>query len=159
VKRLLELMKTVFSYVKLHRMQLGKFVGVGFTTAAIYFSCFFLFYTKLSLDYRFSSFCAYVLTVSCHFLLNRFFTFRAKEQHLGFNGLKYLSMLALNYGVMLGIVCFSVSVLHQSPYIGLLFSNCLTPFISFFLMKYFVFTPGFPSPRAWWEAKRKLNAH
>jgi len=126
-------------YISEHRVQLAKFVIVGFVTFAINFISFHVCYGLLSLDYRVAVSLAYLVTVICHFLLHRFFTFSAGEQYLIHNAGKYLLMLALNYGIAMAVVWLAVEVVGVSPYIGVIASTAATASVSFFVMKYFVF--------------------
>jgi putative flippase GtrA len=134
-------------YIIEHRLQLTKFVIVGFVTFGINFSFFHLFYGLLGLDYRIAVSLAYVITVISHFLLHRFFTFSAKEQYLIHNAGKYLLMLALNYAITMTVVWLVVEVVGVSPYIGVIASAATTASASFFIMKYFVFRPKW---LLWW---------
>ena len=126
-------------YISEHRLQLTKFVIVGFVTFAINFSSFHVFYGLFSLDYRVAVSLAYLVTVNCHFLLHRIFTFSAGEQYLIHNAGKYLLMLALNYVITMTVVWLVVELLEISPYIGVVASTAATASTSFFVMKYFVF--------------------
>lgn len=126
-------------YILEHRRQLAKFVFVGLLTFAINFSMFHVFYGLAKLDYRISVSIAYVITVVCHFLLHRFFTFDAAGQQLVHNLSKYLAMLGLNYLITLSMAWFVVEMLRLSPYFGVVASTAATACSSFFVMKYFVF--------------------
>ena len=126
-------------YVAEHRLQLTKFAIVGLVTFGIYISSFHLFYGLFSLDYKIAVSLAYLVTVICHFLLHRVFTFSAGEQYLMHNAGKYLLMLALNYAIAMTVVWLVVEVVGVSPYIGVVASTAATASASFFIMKYFVF--------------------
>lgn len=126
-------------YLVTHRQQLAKFVIVGFVTFGIYFLSFHLFYGLLRLDYRIAVTFAYLITVISHFLLHRFYTFRAEEQHVVHNAGKYLLMLAFNYAVTMAVVSLVVEVVGFSPYTGVIASTATTACLSFIIMKYFVF--------------------
>ena len=108
-------------------------------TFGIYISSFHLFYGLFSLDYKIAVSLAYLVTVICHFLLHRVFTFSAGEQYLMHNAGKYLVMLALNYAIAMTVVWLVVEVVGVSPYIGVVASTAATASASFFIMKYFVF--------------------
>jgi len=129
----------IVRYAQTHRWQLGKFVAVGLLTFCIYFCCFHFFYRVQGLDYRLAVSFAYVITVTSHFLLHRFFTFGAADQALTHHTWKYLLMLGLNYVVALGVVWITVEFVKTSPYFGVLASTGITTGISFFMMKHFVF--------------------
>jgi putative flippase GtrA len=127
-------------YLAEHRIQLAKFVIVGFATFGINFLLFHLFYRVLfQWDYRIAVSMAYVITVMCHFSLHRIFTFRAAGQQIAHNAGKYLLMLAVNYGITLTVVWLAVEVARWSPYIAVIVSTAATASMSFFLMKYVVF--------------------
>ena len=139
------MIKNILNYIIFHRLQLTKFVVVGLIACSIYFSSFYLFYSVSGLDYRVASSISYVLTLICHFLLHRIFTFKAMQLNVTSAGWRYLLMLAVNYLIMLTVVWCSTSFLKLSPYIGLFFSMCITANISFFSMKYFVFATQYHS--------------
>lgn len=126
-------------YLIEHRLQLAKFVVVGLVTFGIYFSVFHLFYGLVHLNYRIAVSLAYVITVISHFWLHRLLTFSAAEQQIMHNAGKYLLMLGVNYGITLAIVGVVVEVAELSPYIGVIASTATTAWMSFFVMKYFVF--------------------
>lgn len=130
---------TILQYACEHRLQVAKFVIVGFVTFGIYFTSFHLFYGLAGIDYKIAVSLAYVITVISHFLLHRFFTFGAGDQLLAHNAAKYLLMLGLNYTITLMIVWFVVEILKISPYFGVIASTAATTCSNFFVMKYFVF--------------------
>lgn len=133
------MLRHTLNYIVEHRRQLAKFVFVGLLTFGINFAMFHVFYGLAGLDYRISVSLAYVITVISHFLLHRFFTFEAAEQHMAYNAGKYLAMLVLNYGITLSMAWFVVEILGLSPYFGVIGSTLATACTSFFVMKYFVF--------------------
>jgi len=141
------MLRYVLRYAYEHRVQLAKFTLVGITTFGINFLAFHLFYGVAGLDYRVAVSFAYVITVVSHFLLHRFFTFRAGEQQLIHNAGKYLLMLALNYAITVTVAWVVVEVIRISPYFGVIASTGVTALTSFFVMKYFVFG----SRRAQWR--------
>lgn len=126
-------------YILDHRWQLAKFIFVGLLTFGVNFLMFHVFYGLVQLDYRVSVSLAYVITVICHFLLHRFFTFDAAEQQLAHNVGRYLAMLGLNYALTIATAWFVVEVLGLSPYWVVIASTAVTACTSFFVMKYFVF--------------------
>lgn len=126
-------------YLTKHQMQLTKFVAIGLATFGINFALFHLFFSLLHFDYKIAVSFAYVITVICHFLLHRFFTFSATEQQVTRNAGKYSLMLLINYGITLAVLWIVVEVIKVSPYIGIIAATAVTASTSFFLMKYFVF--------------------
>jgi putative flippase GtrA len=126
-------------YIVAHRWQLAKFAFVGVVTFGINFLMFHVFYGLAHRDYRISVSLAYALTVICHFVLHRYFTFNAAGQQLIHNGSKYIAMLGLNYGMTVTVVWVVVAIMGSSPYFGVIASTAATACTSFLMMKYFVF--------------------
>jgi putative flippase GtrA len=129
-------------YVATHRIQLARFVFVGFLTFGINISCFHFFYGLLAFDYKVAVSIAYAVTVISHFLLHRFFTFAAADQALIHHTWRYLLMLGLNYVLSIAVVCATVEIAKIAPYFGVVASTAVTAVTSFFVMKYFVFSEG-----------------
>ena len=129
----------IYTYFLTHRLQLTKFILIGFTTFFINIGTCYLCYELICLDYRVAVTIAYATTVLSHFTLHGIITFSGIEKKMLHNILKYLSMLLVNYTTMLAIVWFTVNILHKSPYMGLVISTAATAAASFFTMKYFVF--------------------
>ncbi len=82
---------------------------------------------------------SYVLAVSCHFLLNRSLTFKARDGDFLPHIKKYLVVAAINYLNTIAVFDAVVRVLALSPYLGLFASIGATVITGFFLMKFWVF--------------------
>jgi putative flippase GtrA len=128
--------------------QLCRFGLVGIATFGVNFLAFSVFFGLLHLDYRVAVSLAYLLTVCCHFLLNKRFTFGATEQKLRDNAPRYVLMLGLNYVITIVAAWLTVEVVGASPYFGVVASTAGTALSSFFVMKYFVFRDSAAAPRA-----------
>ena len=135
-------------YLHDQRAQIVRFVLVGVATFSINFLTFHLCFGLLGWDYRFAVTFAYVVTVCCHFFLNRTFTFAAGEQRLFKNAGRYCAMLFVNYLATLSITTATVEVFGLSPYFGVIASTAATASLSFFIMKYFVFRDELQSCRS-----------
>jgi putative flippase GtrA len=133
------LLDSGIAYLRAHRGEILRFALVGVATFALYFLSFHVCFAILGLGYKAAVSVAYVITVTTHFLLNRFFTFNAHASDLGAHAGRYALMLLLNYGITLGVMWFVVEVMHISPYLGTVASTLATAASSFFVMKYFVF--------------------
>ena len=129
----------IFSYISNHKWQLIRFGIVGVATFVLNFSLVFLFYGKVSLDYRIAVTCAYVITLGVHFLLNRSFTYRRVDGGVGPDTVKYGILLIANYLITLSITSATVELLGLTPYFGIVLSALATAVSSFLLMKHFVF--------------------
>lgn len=130
------------NYLREHKWQIVRFVVVGGSTFALYFLLFRVLYGEIGLGYKVAISFAYVVTVCCHFLLHRSFTFGAGRRGMGIHLGRYGAMLVLNYLTTLAVMWTVVEVLQVSPYWGPLASTGLTAASSFFVMKHFVFVSG-----------------
>src|SRR3990167_1479421 len=102
------MIKDILTYVSSHRLQLTLFIVVGLTTFCINFGLFHVFYAMARLDYKLAASIAYIITIICHFLLHRTFTFQAVDQTVVDGVWKYLLMLGLSYTTMLFVMWFIV---------------------------------------------------
>jgi putative flippase GtrA len=132
----------VFAYVLTHFGELCRFGAVGIATFGINFLSFFLIFGMLHADYRVAVSLAFVITIFCHFMLNKFFTFEAGSAGLGRSAFRYGLMLGLNYAIVMSITWITVAVVGASAYFGVIAATGVTAITGFFAMKYFVF----PSP-------------
>jgi putative flippase GtrA len=130
---------STLAYVRTHRGEIARFVLVGAATFALNFVTFHVAFALFGFGYKMATSVAYAVTVTVHFLLNRFFTFNAGDSGIGMHAGRYALMLLLNYGITLAIVWFVVEVLRISPYYGPVAATAATALSSFFVMKYFVF--------------------
>ena len=129
----------VITYFKQHRIQILRFAVVGIITFILYYFLFWLFFGLLILNYRLAITFAYIITVITHFTLHRLYTYRkGKSPILGHLG-RYGTMLAINYATTLIITIATVEIVNQSPYFGVFIATCITTFLNFIIMKYFVF--------------------
>lgn len=136
------LINFILDYFKVNFYQLIKFIFIGVVTFGINFLSFHCFYGICAFDYKIAVTFAYMLTVISHFILHRVFTFQVKgnEQQLGHNIFKYSLMLTLNYMTTITVMWMTVEIIHGSAYFGLIASTAATASLSFFIMKYFVFS-------------------
>lgn len=130
----------VFDYITTHFVEMLRFIIVGVATFFINMFSVFCFYGLLHEDYRIAISFAYVVTVCCHFTLNKAFTFQARERKLLQSAPRYGLMLVLNYFITLFASWLIVGVIGAPPYIGVIASTGGTALSSFFVMKYFVFS-------------------
>jgi putative flippase GtrA len=115
-----------------------RFVMVGIFTFLINFILVYFFDQKIKLDYKKSVSIAYVITLVCHFLLNRAFTFKVDYfdfAHL----LRYSILPIINFFISLSIAFVVVEIIRLPVYYSVFFSAIFSAFISYTLLKYFVF--------------------
>ena len=123
-----------------HFAELCRFGIVGVVTFVINFLTFSLVFGRLHWDYRVAVSLAYVITVCCHFLLNKSFTFNATSYRLRRSAPRYGLMLGLNYLITVIAAWITVDVAGLSPYLGVVAATMGTATSSFIVMKYFVFS-------------------
>jgi putative flippase GtrA len=121
-----------------HR-QLGMFLTVGLTSAAVNFFVFFSCWNVLAANYLIASSLAYVLAVVTHFLGNRNFTFKSGHVQLLPQLKRYMLMLSVNYVISMLVITACVERLRLSPYIGLMAAIGLTVGLGFIVSRQWVF--------------------
>jgi putative flippase GtrA len=137
----------VFGYCTRHFDELCRFGMVGIVTFGINFLAFSLFFGLMHAGYQVAISLAYLVTVCCHFFLNKIFTFGATAQKLRRNLPRYVAMLGLNYMIAIAASWLTVEVVGASPYWAVVTSTAGTALSSFFVMKYIVFgAPAVTSP-------------
>ncbi len=133
------MLTVIVSYVTANKWQLLRFSIVGLTTFALNFVLVWLFYGVVGLDYRIAVSIAYTLTIIAHFMLNRSFTYGLVGMPEIPSTIRYAFMLFVNYLILLGVTTATVELLGLTPYFGVIFSEFVTAFSSFLMMKHFVF--------------------
>lgn len=128
------------SYYLNNRLEIYRFLAVGFFCLAINISSFTFLYELVNLNIGKSTALSYWITVAVHFYVNRSFTFNAGPGKLNWQILKYLILLLFNFLITILGLLFVVNVLSLSPYINIFFSTITSAVSSYFIMKYFVFT-------------------
>ena len=126
---------------------IGKFLSrefltyliVGGLTFLIYFGFIALTVEVLHLDYRVGVSIAYVFAVSFHFFANRMFTFRAADDRLIHQSIRYVGVLLVNYLITMAVVFFCVGRLGLSPYLSAAFAVVVTVGVGYFASKLWVF--------------------
>jgi putative flippase GtrA len=142
-----------FNYVYANSGEIGKFIIVGITTMLINIFSVYALYGVLREDYREAVTISYIITVCFHFFLNKFFTFDAAAQKLRRNTPRYGMMLLLNYFITIVASWLTVGIIGSSPYVGVVAATGGSALMSFFIMKYFVFS-GAAEPPHWVDRPR-----
>lgn len=122
-----------------------RFCAVGASSAVVYSGSVLLLLDVLRLDYRLAISLAYILGVSAHFVMSRRFTFAAHEQELGGQLGRYLVLLALNYGLTLGVAVASVDFLGLSHHAASALSLFIPMLFTYFVLKRWVFATRAPA--------------
>jgi putative flippase GtrA len=122
-----------------HKKTMLLFIIVGLVSAFVNIGSFTLLWAMMKIDYRISVSIAYVAAVIVHFSLNRNLTFKGRSTLNLHQISKYLTMLAINYCITLFIIRIVVEQLHLSPYVGIVAAIGMTMWISYLLLRYWVF--------------------
>jgi len=116
------------------------YLFVGGATFIIYIASIALAVKIFNSDYRIGVSVAYLIAITFHFCANRMFTFRATNDNLVDQSIRYVVILILNYLITLIVVSFCVGSLGFSPYIGAVFAIVLTVGVGYFASKFWVFS-------------------
>ena len=133
-------MLAIVKYIRVNFWVLFRFGIVGMMTFLINIGSFRVFFDTFKLPYLGAASLAYFVTVFCHFLANKFFTFSAHGQSMSHNLPRYLAMLLINYLITILSSWVVVELVRASPYWGVVVATVGTAISSYTLMKYFVFT-------------------
>jgi len=122
-----------------HKKTMLLFIIVGLVSAFVNIGSFTLLWGMMKIDYRISVSIAYVAAVIVHFSLNRNLTFKGRSTLSLYQISKYLTMLATNYCITLFIMRIVVEQFQLSPYVGIVAAIGMTMWISYLLLRYWVF--------------------
>jgi putative flippase GtrA len=118
---------------------LYRYLFVGLVVFVLYFSLINLFVDQLAISYSIGITIAYSISVTCHFFLNKKFTFTKSGGAIRHQVLRYVAILFLNYGVTMCVVTLFVEHFHFSPYFAACVGIITTTAIGFFASKYWIF--------------------
>lgn len=128
----------LFAYARAHASHLVHFVLIGAALAALNLWFLYCFRTWLHLSDPIAVAAMYVLGALVHFPAHRWITYRAQDQPLRPQGLKYAIMLLWNFVIMQTMVGLA-SRESISPYIAVMGSTGLTMISNFLVMTHVVF--------------------
>ena len=117
------------------------FLAVGGATAVLYGAVFTVLWELARLGRTAAVSIAYAAAVVFHFYTNRRFTFRANAGGLSTHAVRYLVLVAVNYGITLAVMELAVSGLSLSPYGGVVLATGATFLTGYFLSRFWVFHP------------------
>lgn len=117
------------------------FLAVGGATAVLYGAVFTVLWELARLGRTAAVSIAYAAAVLFHFFMNRRFAFRRHGSGLGTHAVRYLAMVAVNYGITLAVMELAVSGLLLSPYGGVVLATGATFLTGYLLSRFWVFRP------------------
>ena len=105
----------------------------------VYYATFKILNSILMLDYRLAVSIAYVVSIVCHFLMNKTFTFRKNNVNLDRQIIKYIVTCAINYLITIIVVELTVKRLLLPADFGLIASISITVLSGYLLTRFWVF--------------------
>jgi putative flippase GtrA len=85
-------------------VQLAKFSAVGATGYAINLAVYTALLRGAGFHYTLAATCSFVVAVTNNYTWNRLWTFHAQRGHVGWQGLRFLVVALVAYGVNLGLL-------------------------------------------------------
>jgi putative flippase GtrA len=128
----------VLEYARAHASQLVRFVLIGATVAALNLSFLYCLRGLLHLSDPIAVTGMYILGALVHFPAHRWITYRAQDQPIRPQGLRYAIMLVCNFAIMQTIV-YLASLVSISPYIAVMGATGCTMVFNFLVMTHIVF--------------------
>jgi putative flippase GtrA len=116
-----------------------RFALAGLATAAVYFGLFGILEALLAWDYRLAVSLAYAAAIVFHFLVNRNVTFDGRHGRIGWQLIRYATVVALNYAVTILITTAFVEILQLSSYFGVIVAAATTTISGYILFRDWVF--------------------
>jgi putative flippase GtrA len=128
----------VLEYARRYSSQIIRFVLIGAILAALNLSILYCLRTLLHLSDAIAVTAMYILGALLHFPAHRWITYRAQDQPISTQGLRYAIMLVCNFVIMQTIVNLASRV-SVSPYIAVMGSTGVTMIFNFLVMTHVVF--------------------
>jgi putative flippase GtrA len=85
-------------------MQLAKFAAIGATGYAVNLAVYTALLRGAGWHYIYAATASFLVAVTNNYLWNRLWTFRDQRGHVGFQGLRFLTVALVAYGANLGIL-------------------------------------------------------
>jgi len=133
---------SIYSYKKFLTENLNSilaFLFVGGSTFIIYWSVLELILHYIKFNFYIAVTIAYFIGVLFHFTVNRSFVFKANQQNIKIQSLKYSCVLVINYLINLICMFIIVKLLDLLPFIGIAVSTFITAGSNYFIFKYWTF--------------------
>jgi putative flippase GtrA len=91
-------------------VQLAKFSVVGATGYAVNLAVYTALLRGAGFHYTLAATCSFVVAVTNNYTWNRLWTFHAHRGHVGWQGLRFLLVALVAYGVNLGLLSALIAV-------------------------------------------------
>ena len=116
-----------------------QFSMAGTISSVFYYLLFVAFWQWGHINYQVAISLAYLLSSVVHFLYCRKYAFQSHQHAMLGQAMKYMVMLAINYGFTITIVHFLSASYGVSPYLSVGVSIAVTVILGFLLANYWVF--------------------
>ena len=123
-----------------HYIKLTKYLLIGASTFFLYYFLLWVTYSALKMEYLFSLTFSYILSASFHFLFNRVYTFKARENSLKLQLMKYTFVSSVAYIIQF----ISVEILYKNIaltfYSSIFIGICVSTLFGYFFFDKWVFS-------------------
>jgi len=119
--------------------QFVKYLGVGGSTALVYFGFIFVTVELLKLRHFSAVSISYVFAITFHFLANKTFTFNSRNADVLREVLRYILVALVNYLITLLVVFIVVDWAGYSTYLGAALAIAITVGLGYGMTKFWVF--------------------
>jgi putative flippase GtrA len=120
-------------------LQFTRYLGVGGSTALLYFGLLFIAVQWLHLGHLWAVSISYACAISFHFLANKMITFESRDNNVWGEASRYLVVALFNYLITLAVVFLVVDFAHLSTYLGALLAIAVTLGVGYGFTKLWVF--------------------
>jgi putative flippase GtrA len=129
----------ILKYIIKNKTEIFNFGLTGLTSFIFNYSIFYYLSQIIGMSANISATYAFWIAAIWHFSLNKVLTFRAKNQRLISNLIKYSLLLIINYGLTLLSLYIIVNFTKLNLTINVYISTISNALCSYFFMKYIVF--------------------
>ncbi len=137
-------MEKILKLLSPSQQRVLRFLIVGFVVTIIHNGLYLAFFRFLEISSTASNFLAFIISVQFSYWGHRLITFKKKEVvSTKESFVKFVTTALINLGISSIVSFLLVDKMEFHPYYFIAFNVCVLPFISFTLMKLWVFkTPS-----------------
>jgi len=117
----------------------ARYLLVGAINTLLYSGILYILLGQFVRNSGFAVTLAYAIAVPFHFLLNRFYVFKATEQRMSGQVVRYATFMAMSYVVSLVVVAFCEGALNLTPFATVIANAFATTALGYVLSAIWVF--------------------
>lgn len=129
----------VYQWVNADKDMILSFISVGAITAVINYLLFSFFWGLLHLHYLIAVSIAFILAIVFHFIANRYYTFKIRDNNFQEQLFRYLGLITINYLLTLAVMHIVVEQIKLSPYLGNILAIGVTVCSGYLMARLWVF--------------------